>query len=145
MDHVRLRSRASPGPPLGMIRPQTSACYMCARCFRMAVPGHPETLGTHMQPQTSQDCSKLQSFHSSKLQHVCARACARARKHARLPYLLNVLDSALAVSIPLSRNRNSSLLIFVLTTRFLTCPAVTRVSAPLRGALTLARLDKIVA
>ena len=41
------------------------------------------------QPQTSQDLAKARSFHSRKRLHVCARACARAHKHARLSYLLN--------------------------------------------------------
>ena len=106
--------------------------------------GRFDFLGIHSQPQTSRQGRKRPFLHTAIAGHVCARACARARKHGQLIYKPNVprfvtrSEAGLispASSLPPQLSPPASLLI---------CAAVVTRPPPLRGGGLAPRLHRIV-
>ena len=117
---------------------------MYARCFENGVSAVLETLGIHLQPQTSQEASKLASFHSRKRLHVLARACARAREHVRMIFIPNVRILRTRSGLGLISPSPSLPCRILPLDSLLICAAVTNMLSPLRGDSMFARQRRIV-
>ena len=138
-------SRASSGIPTKRCSLRRRSMYLCQMFWESLVRDSQNPRHRYWSSDFSGSAASCRSFHSRERQRLCARACARARKDARLIFKPNGPPFITRQDLILIRIKSFLPLQVVPHDTLLICPAVTNETPPLRGGVSFARQDRIVA